>query len=272
MEELLAEPIIRWAGSKRKLLPWLKEYYYQSGKPNYLEPFCGSACLFFQIQPQSALLGDLNRELIEAYQMIKYSPRKLHASLVRCPRNEDYYYKLRAQDPNQMSKFDRAARFLYLNRFSFNGIYRTNRQGVYNVPRGTHTGKIPSLDAFRTVAKFYKSTQLICGDFQSVLEYANKDTFVYLDPPYVYSGRRDRGEYGANSFGVEDLKRLRNELKRLHRIGAHFVLSYVDKPEIRSIRDEWNYTEIDVKRQIGGFESRRSTISELLISNFQLGE
>jgi DNA adenine methylase len=126
-------PILRWAGSKRKVLPVLSQFWRPDFK-RYVEPFAGSASLFFRLQPARALLGDINRGLIETYKVICERPDDVYNGVARIPGNETRYYQLRRQDPEQLPLLDRAIRFVYLNRFCFNGILRTNTQGHFNVP------------------------------------------------------------------------------------------------------------------------------------------
>src|SRR5260370_20910355 len=126
---------IRWAGSKRLLLNRLR-VLWPGGTRRYIEPFCGSACLFFDLEPARAVLGDLNEELVCAFRAVKRNPYIVIESLKRLPVGELGYYRVRRLPPQSLAESDRAARFLYLNRYCFNGIYRTNSQGGFNVPYG----------------------------------------------------------------------------------------------------------------------------------------
>ena len=137
-------PLLRWAGSKRRLLPILQTYWNSRHK-RYLEPFVGSARLFFALNPPRAILGDLNTELISAYLEIKYRLTDVAAGLSGLSPSKSKYYKLRQLDPANLSPAARAARFIYLNRFCFNGLYRTNLRGEFNVPYGAEkSGSLPS--------------------------------------------------------------------------------------------------------------------------------
>lgn len=134
-ENTACGPVFRWAGSKRQLVPTLI-----ANAPDdfgaYIEPFAGSACLFFALQPERAVLGDFNTALIGAYRVIATAPRAVARALSAMPTDPAFYYELRSRDAALLSRVERAARFIYLNRFSFNGVYRTNLQGGFNVPRG----------------------------------------------------------------------------------------------------------------------------------------
>jgi DNA adenine methylase len=135
MANMYQRPILRWAGSKRKLLPKLISLS-PSSSGRYVEPFAGSAALFFALQPQDALLSDFNPELIETYKILSANAGSVWRRLSQMPGSRDFYYRIRARNPTSMSSIDRAARFIYLNRYCFNGVYRTNRLGQFNVPRG----------------------------------------------------------------------------------------------------------------------------------------
>src|SRR5258708_201479 len=136
--------IFRWAGSKRQLLPLL-EGYWSRDFGRYVEPFAGSACFFFRLMPERALLADINKELICAYRQIKADALKVHNSLKKLSTGSDTYYQQRSLDPVYLSPNARAARFIYLNRYCFNGLYRTNQRGEFNVPYGGQaTGSTPT--------------------------------------------------------------------------------------------------------------------------------
>lgn len=174
----------------------------------YLEPFAGSACLFFALQPDRAVIGDFNKELIDAYQIISEAPKAVARALSKMPTDPEFYYELRARDMTALPRVARAARFVYLNRFSFNGVYRTNREGLFNVPRGKKTGPLPKAESLVAVAKVLENATFVCGDFEKTLSHAKRGDFVYMDPPYRLDETRMRGEYGYGAFSSCDLDRL----------------------------------------------------------------
>jgi len=135
MDELSAKPFLRWAGSKRKLLPQLLEFTPKD-YGRYVEPFAGSACLFFHLKPRKALLGDINHDLIRTYLEVKYRVKEVVAELEKLNCSKENYYRIRAWQSERLSGPRQAARFIYLNRFCFNGLYRTNKTGQFNVPYG----------------------------------------------------------------------------------------------------------------------------------------
>lgn len=261
-------PIFRWAGSKRQLLPTLMR-----AVPNeftrYIEPFAGSACLFFALKPASAVLGDVNEHLLHAYSVIRDHPRLVARKVAEHPRTSNAYYAVRSLDPGSLSDLDRAARFVYLNRFCFNGVYRTNRQGQFNVPRGEHMGGIPSESAFYRCAVALRQCQFRTLDFENTLADIRPGDFVYLDPPYSNSTRKTYGEYGYGVFAPIDHKRLVRLLTNISDIGASFLLSYCPDPDLMSrLPKSWYVDQIDVRRNVAGFVSHRRIAAELLISNF----
>ncbi|MDQ8192788.1 Dam family site-specific DNA-(adenine-N6)-methyltransferase [Coraliomargarita sp. SDUM461004] len=260
-------PPLRWAGSKRKLLPELMPRIQQLCTARYIEPFFGSGCVFFKLQPQCAVIGDLNDNLINFYKQLKYQPRKLHREFSTLDQNDGSYYQYRAEYNEQPEKLRRAALFLYLNRLSFNAIYRTNMRGEFNVPMGTRVGALPTEDELRCASKSLKKTEIIRGDFFRSLRNVAEGDFVYLDPPYDYSGRIDRGEYGVGAFSCLDIERLGAALELIDQRGAHFILSYLDTVEIATIARRWNSECVSVRRQVASFSSNRKVVDELIISN-----
>jgi DNA adenine methylase len=258
---------IRWAGSKRLLLPHLKTLWRSEFK-RYVEPFCGSACLFFDLEPKAAILGDLNEELIETYRALKHDPYLVLECIRRLRKGKFAYYKIRSQNPKWLSRFEKAARFLYLNRYCFNGIYRTNAAGVFNVPYGPPRSRLGvDENIILEAAARLKSATLISGDFSQTLLEAEKGDFVYMDPPYAIAKRRVFAQYHPNSFVVGDLKRLSSTLNVLNESGIFFAISYGDSCEARQLLKPWNPKRVWTRRHIAGFADARRGAFELLASN-----
>jgi DNA adenine methylase len=262
-------PILRWAGSKRQILPTLvantpKQY------GAYIEPFAGSACLFFALQPERAVIGDFNAQLIVTYQIIADAPRAVAKALSKMPTDPEFYYELRARDITGLSLVAQAARFVYLNRFSFNGVYRTNRQGRFNVPRGTKTGALPTAESIVAAAKALGNATFVCGDFEKTLDHARRGDFVYMDPPYRLDEARMRGEYGYGAFSSCDLDRLADALVTLDHRGVKFLLSYKYRRDFHKRMQRWCLLTQLVRRHVGGFAERRSKVRELIVSNYPL--
>jgi DNA adenine methylase len=261
-------PLLRWAGSKRQLIPELRRFW-PGGATRYIEPFAGSACLFFELGPKRALLGDVNRELIETYREVKHRPIPIAELLEPLKRSKRTYYRLRKTDPTFLSSAEKAARFIYLNRFCFNGLYRTNRAGAFNVPYGAAgTGELATQDQLLRCSWRLKSARLCCCDFEKLCAQAVPGDFVYLDPPFRVSERRVFSEYQPEVFSKRDLERLRESIERLAAENVRFLVSYVDSAEAEYLQTGFYVRRVQVRRNIAGFVDKRTNSQELLISNF----
>jgi DNA adenine methylase (dam) len=264
----ITHPIFRWAGSKRRIIPRLLGLVPEN-YGRYYEPFFGSGCLFFALSPNKATLGDINIELISAYRALRKSTQEIFELLEQYPRTKAFYYKLRdsSSDSNQI---EQAARFIYLNRFCFNGLYRTNLAGRFNVPRGKKTGGLPSLSEFIEAAKKLKGKKIICGDFEKTLKGVTSGDFVYLDPPYASNTCKDRNEYGVGSFKPTDIDRLMETLRTIHNQGAKFLLSYSTAPDFIQKLPKRSVKTIEVRRSIASNPIFRSSVPEVLLTNDDL--
>ncbi|MFM0670475.1 DNA adenine methylase [Paraburkholderia sediminicola] len=265
----MTKPILRWAGSKRPILPLL-----QAAMPNrferYIEPFAGSAALYLSLPPAPAILGDLNKSLVDAYVSLRAFPRAVWREVSAMPTDLDFYYELRAVNERALTKRSRAARFFYLNRFCFNGVYRTNRSGNFNVPRGSGRLHIPSEEDFYAVASHLRHADLVHADFETVLMRAGRGDFVYMDPPYSVTGKRDRGEYGCESFRDHDIDRFIAATLAASRRGAKILISYSRSAALQEILSSrgWFVHDICVHRNVAGFSGLRGKAEELLASNY----
>lgn len=261
-------PFLRWAGSKRRLLPILQSFWTHKHK-RYVEPFAGSACLFFAIRPPKAILGDLNPELIATYIEVKYRINAVLQELKAMPEaNKKEYVRLRSLDTSLLTPAARAARFIYLNRFCFNGIYRTNLAGQFNVPfSGDRCGAMPQDELFRKCASRLQAARFVRGDFEKVLKHAEKGDLVYMDPPYAVRARRVFREYDPSTFTHEDITRLRAWMEDLNAKGINFVVSYAESDEADVLRKNFSYETVSVRRNVAGFAAHRAWTNELLISN-----
>lgn len=261
-------PLIRWAGSKRKLLPKLTPFW-NGDDQRYIEPFFGSGALFFAIAPKRAVLSDINTELIESYRTLVESPEEVYDSVTQLPVSKRRYISLRSTDPTKLSPIERTIRFLYLNRYCFNGIYRTNTAGGFNVPfAAAGTGTFPDWQTFNSAVQRLKKATLVSGDFEVVIrKHVAPHDFVYLDPPYAVTNRRIFKQYGPQTFGLDDLERLANCLYIIDAIGAKFVLSYAYCSEALYFFRDWNSRKVYTQRNISGFSKHRRTAAELLVTN-----
>jgi DNA adenine methylase len=261
------QTFVRWAGSKRSLIGELASYWSKDAK-RYVEPFAGSACLFFHLEPKAALISDLNGELISMYRELQRDVELVLECFRRLRRGEKAYYAIRRKDPNAMSKPEAAARFLYLNRYCFNGLFRTNQAGTFNVPYGPPKRPLKWFeDRVREAARQIKHVEFRVSDFGPILSDVRKGDFVYLDPPYVVDERRIFSEYLPGSFAKEDLDRLAEGLVTIDDAGASFLLSYADSREARLLAKKWSKRTVSTRRNIAGFVGARKVAGELLVTN-----
>ena len=240
----------------------------------YVEPFVGSAALFFAAAPERAVLSDLNEELICTYSEIRDDPDGIADALDALTRRKDTYLRLRRTEPRGLTYQARAARFLYLNRYCFNGLYRTNSSGAFNVPYAPlRSGTTPSRERLHEVASLLRRADLHVGDYESVLVRVLRPfDFVYLDPPYAVANRRIFKQYDATTFGIADLDRLAHLLYAIDALGASFVLSYADCTEARSAFRDWPHIRVAAQRNIAGFSADRRRSYELLVTNLAESE
>jgi DNA adenine methylase len=261
-------PFLRWAGSKRRLLPILQTFWTKEHK-RYVEPFAGSACLFFAIKPPKAILGDLNPELVSMYREVKYRLPAVLRDLHKIPlNNAEEYKRLRATDPASLEASARAARFIYLNRYCFNGIYRTNLKGQFNVPfSGRRCGNFPVDKIFQKCARRLRVARFMNADFEGVLDKAERGDLIYMDPPFAVRKVRVFREYDPSTFTHEDIKRLRSWMNKLDRKRISFVVSYAESDEADVLRRGFASETVTVRRHIAGFVGSRILANEVIISN-----
>ena len=260
------QPLLRWAGSKRQLVPTLSQFFDPNRHERYVEPFAGSACLFFSLKPKKAILGDINGELIRTYRDIKYRGKDVTNCLRHFRKSKTEFLRRRKLNRQNLSRVDRAARFIYLNRCCFNGIYRTNRKGEFNVPYGGKgSGPIPK--SLRDHARALRSAVLVAGDFEKVLHRAKPGDFIYLDPPFSVDSRRVFREYDASQFDFGSIWRLRVCLEELAANKVSFLVSYAVCKEAWFLADGFQTKIVRVRRNIAGFAKHRRYARELLIFN-----
>ena len=259
---------LRWAGSKRQALGVLKELVPQESR-HYVEPFAGSAALFFSLRPENATLGDLNGHLVNALRQVRRAPRHIHAAVAALPRDEASYYQARERFNQLAPKGDEAAiLFVYLNRNCFNGLWRTNQRGKFNVPYGgVEMGQTPPLSLFLKCSASLKGVNIRHQDYRKTLEGLGREHFIYADPPYFTSNERTFVEYGAKSFGYEDLADLVRLLVSAGERGAKVALTYSGAMEVPGIPVDWTKRQFDVTRNVGGFIGTRKKYREVLYTN-----
>ena len=218
------DPFLKWAGGKRWLpdrCPNLFEVNFRT----YVEPFLGSGAIFFRLTPSRAILSDNNLELIQTYQAIRDDWQLVHKHLKRhqALHSREHYYTIRSQHPSGLAA--RAARFIYLNRTCWNGLYRVNLKGAFNVPIGTKTNVLLPTDQWATVSKLLNNAALIASDFETIIEMAEKEDFLFVDPPYTVKHNFNGFiKYNQKLFSWDDQVRLRDTVTRAVRRGVRAII------------------------------------------------
>lgn len=263
---------LRWAGSKKKLLSKLLPYWNAANCKRYVEPFAGSAMLYFSAKPSRALLADTNGELINMYCAVKRDWESVLFELRKWKSDEKTYYKIRdAEDLKDWGVFKRAARFIYLNRFCFNGLYRTNAKGKFNVPFALETTrKLPTKKEMREFAAEISKASFKKQDFRKTLGQVKEGDFVYIDPPYAVENKRIFRQYGPATFGVDDLCDLANLLVELDGKGVKFVVSYAYNKIALDTLGAWFQKSSVVQRTVASDVSCRKHAKELFVSNIRI--
>lgn len=263
------KPFLNWAGGKR----WLVAHYSDCIPKNtvrHIEPFVGSGAVFFHCTPQAALIADSNASLIETYQSIKENPEEVlnHLKIHDANHCSDYYYRIRNQ--KYQCPYERAARFIYLNRTCFNGLYRVNKQGKFNVPIGTKKHVLQNDDSFLGWSQALRNTEIVAQDFEKTIESAKKGEFIYADPPYtVQHNNNGFVKYNEVMFSWEDQERLCVSLERAAERGVRILASNADHPSIWKLygSDIWSIKQVDRFSGLASSSAKRKTITEILISN-----
>ncbi len=241
---------------------------WSSSFRRYVEPFAGSAALFFAIRPARALLGDLNEDLVQAFKAVAADAGAVSEALACLRPGRLNYYCVRALRPESLGPAERAARFIYLNRFCFNGLFRTNTRGEFNVPYGApKTDNVPTRDHLMACGALLRRASIKRADFRETLARVRCGDFVYLDPPYAVSNRRVFVEYGSSVFGEKDLQELGDLVQEVSNRGATFLASYADCREARRALGRWPRRRVPIRRHVAGFSGARRTQYELFFSN-----
>ncbi|MGX7420525.1 DNA adenine methylase [Carnobacterium gallinarum] len=268
------KPFLRWAGGKSWLIKYLNNIIGDLQFENYHECFLGGASLFLAIAPQKKIfLYDLNEELINTYEMIKKNPEKIINELKIYENNEEFYYSMRENE--EKNKFLRASRFIYLNKTSFNGIYRVNNAGKYNVPYGFRdTYNIEEKNLYEISLRLQNAT-LISGDFSISKKEIKKNDLVILDPPYTVS-HNENGfiRYNQKLFSINDQYRLNDFINYIKSVGAYYILTNAAHEKIIEIFDKEEDERYELSRAslIGGKNASRGKVKEFVFTNIRKGE
>jgi DNA adenine methylase len=262
-------PFLKWAGGKRWLASAYADLLPVSYK-RYYEVFLGSGAVFFSMRPRQATLSDLNEELIECYSVLRDEWQNVVDRLHYHQRHhtKDYYYEVRNSKPRLLA--NRAARFIYLNRTCWNGLYRVNLRGEFNVPVGTKTNILLEVDNFEKLSTLLKTTKLLAADFEGVIDKARSGDFIFADPPYtVRHNCNGFVKYNEKIFRWEDQIRLRDSLVRASSRGCLVLLTNANHPSIIELyENDFELISLSRSSVIAADSKNRGMYEELVVKNF----
>ena len=262
-------PFLKWAGGKMQLLPDLTSRI-PVFPGRYIEPFAGGGALFFWLTPKNALLQDFNVELIHCYTVIRDHVDELIECLRKFRYTEKDYYRIRATDPDKLDDANRAARTVYLNKTGFNGLYRVNSKGKFNVPMGRYVNpRILDEKNLRACSAALATTTLNAVSFESVVESAEAGDFVYLDPPYIPLSRTANfTAYQRGGFNEDNQAELARVFNALTQKGAYAMLSNSDVPWIHENYEGHRIELVQATRSVNRNADGRGPISEVIVMNY----
>lgn len=270
-QHIAARPIIKWAGGKWHLMPALSRFFPPvHPSRRYFEPFIGGAAVFLRLQHPRAALSDTNADLIDMYAVVRDHVDELIAALRPHVNDRDHFYRVRAQDPASLTPIERAARLIYLNKTCYNGLYRVNRSGQFNVPFGRYSSPaICDVVNLRAASAVLQRAELMVGDYETILRAAQPGDFIYFDPPYhPISKTASFTSYTRTPFGAEEQARLARTFAHLHEIGCYVMQSNSDTPLIRDLYAPFRIATIQALRSINSKATRRGPVTELVIMNY----
>ncbi len=274
----LIAPFLKWVGGKRQLLPKIIEHLPKNIRElRYFEPFIGGGAVLFHLQPENAVINDFNKELINVYNVVKDNLDDLIVDLKNHKNTSEYFYQIRGLDRTdeflRLSKVQRASRIIYLNKTCFNGLYRVNNAGEFNAPFGRYKNpNIVNEPTLKAVNKFLNKNNISInsGDYSDVLETADENSFIYLDPPYhPISESSNFTGYVQGGWDMFDQIRLREVCDILNEKGAKFLLSNSSSPFIKDQYEKYKITTVKAIRAINSNGSDRGEIDEVLIRNYE---
>lgn len=267
------KPFVKWAGGKRQLIEFIRSRVPQN-YDRYIEPFVGGGALLFELLPPKAIISDINNELINAYLVVKNNVDELIEDLSKHKNGKRYYYFIRALNPTALSPIERASRFIYLNKTCYNGLYRENSKGEFNVPFGRYKNpKIIDEHNLRAVSNYLNSADvtIICADYKEICSIAKSGDFVYLDPPYYPINRKSSfTKYTKYDFTEKDHLELFYTFRELDKKGCKVLLSNSNTDYIKSLYKDYIIEEVDAIRAINckGSERKRGRF-EVVIRNYE---
>lgn len=264
------KPFLKWAGGKTKLLPEILKRV-PKGINTYIEPFVGGGAVFFALHNENAfkcaIINDINRKLIDTYDAVKKNVEEVINILERYENTEEFYYRIRSRNPSVL--YSVAARMIYLNKTCFNGLYRENKRGDFNVPYGKY--KNPNFcdeDLLRSVSKALKNVVILSLKYEEVLKEAKPGDFIYFDPPYYPTTPTSFIAYNRMEFGPNEQGVLAEECKKLNERGVKFLLSNSSLPQTHALYKDFVVEEVFVGRSINRNGKGRGKVPEILVRNY----
>lgn len=275
LEKLKEEtyPIVKWVGGKRQLMFELLKNMPKTYN-RYFEPFIGGGALFFELQPQNAYISDMNEELINLYTVVRDDVYELIDDLNKHKVSKEYFMGIRNIDRTKeyqnWSDVKKASRFIYLNRTCFNGMYRVNSQGQFNVPFGNYKNpRIVDTENLINCSKLLKNTEICCADFSEILNKVQKGDFVYFDPPYVPLNETSSfTSYTKDGFDLDMQFKLRDVCDELDSKGIMFMLSNSDTKLVNELYSNYEIKKVFASRAINANPNGRGKITEVLVKNY----
>lgn len=274
--KLLLSPFLKWAGGKRQLLPEIRKYipkkYY-----TYYEPFVGAGAVLFDLQPNKVVINDINSELINTYKVIQNNIDDLIVELRKHKNDPDHFYKIRdldrSEDFEKLTSVEKSARLIYLNKTCFNGLFRVNSQGQFNVPFGKYKNpQIVNEAVLRAVHNYLNTANvtILNEDFEKALSKAKKGDFIYIDPPYdPLSNTSSFTGYNLDGFNRDDQERLRDVFEELDKRGCKVLLSNSATDFIKDLYKDYHIEIVSASRNINSIASKRGKIDEVLVMNYE---
>ena len=260
----MSSPFLKWAGGKRWLASSMRLPIPESYN-RYVEPFLGGGAIFFQLSPDRAILADINQELINLYQVMRDTPKELESLMTehQARHSTRHYYKMRAKIPD--GTIAQAARMLYLNRTCWNGLYRVNLRGEFNVPIGTKSTVTMKGESFADLSRSLKKAKIVCQDFSVTLKTVREGDFVFVDPPYTVKHNLNGFlKYNERIFSWSDQVRLRDAVVLAAERGAYIVVTNADHESVQELYADFEYRKLARASVLAADEGKRCSTSEAM--------
>ncbi len=273
----LVQPVVKWVGGKRQLLPNLIPLF-PKGIESYCEPFFGGGAVLFNLQPEQGQINDINEDLMNMYTVIRDNVEELIVLLSQYRNEPDFFYSIRDWDRdkekyNKLDKIVKASRLIYLNKTCYNGLFRVNNAGEFNTPYGYYKNpNIVNAKVLRAVHDYLNSANVIITsvDFSETLNSVSPSTLVYLDPPYdPVSNTASFTGYSKTGFSKDEQIRLKKECDELHKRGVKFVLSNSATPFIIDLYSNYKISTVQARRIVNSVASKRGDVDEVIVRNYE---